>query len=97
MPVPPDAEVDYDVFLAGLHEQDRDRTDAAVKEALLPDGPGGYDVEYRTVSPDGRERWIAAKGKAFFAGGEPIRFIGTVLDISGRKHAEAALARSQCR
>jgi len=91
----PGQEVDYDVFLAGLHEEDRVATDMAVSEALLPDGPGGYEVEYRTVAPDGTERWIAAKGKAIFADGEAIRFIGTVLDISARKQAEAALRESE--
>jgi hypothetical protein len=25
-----------------------------------------YDVEYRTVSPDGRVRWFRAKGRAYF-------------------------------
>ncbi|HTU09805.1 MAG TPA: PAS domain-containing protein [Allosphingosinicella sp.] len=93
--LPPDGEVDYPAFLAGLHPEDRDATDAAVQAALAPGGPGGYDVEYRTLAPDGAGRWIAAKGRAIFAGGEAVRFIGTVLDISDRKEAEAALRESE--
>ena len=45
---------------------------------------GDYDVEYRTVGvEDGRVRWIRAKGKVYFDSDEkPIRFIGSVLDIT---------------
>ncbi|WP_166038076.1 PAS domain S-box protein [Sphingosinicella sp. YJ22] len=90
----PDAPVDYDRFVAAIHPDDRAATDAAVKRALDPDGPGGYDVEYRTIGvEDGVERWITARGRAVFENGEAVRFIGTVIDISARKAAEAALAR----
>ncbi|NUS99544.1 MAG: GAF domain-containing protein [Sphingomonas sp.] len=91
-----DAKIDYDVFLAGLHPDDRDEIDAYVRAALDPDGPGGYDVEYRTISPhDGAERWIAATGRALFAGDgadkRAVRFTGTVIDISEKKRIAEAL------
>ncbi|HEY0327165.1 MAG TPA: PAS domain S-box protein, partial [Allosphingosinicella sp.] len=91
-----DAHVDYDVFLKGLHPDDRGPTDDAVRRALDPSGPGGYDVEYRAIGIEDRvERWISARGRAVFESGEAVRFIGTVIDISDRKAAEAALARSE--
>jgi PAS domain S-box-containing protein len=91
----PDAAVDYDIFLEGIHPEDRGRADAAVQRALAPDGPGNMDVEYRTVGiEDGRERWIAARGQAFFEQGQAARFVGTTVDISSRKADEVALARS---
>jgi PAS domain S-box-containing protein len=99
--LPPDAEVDYGVFLAGLHPEDRERTDEAVKRALDPAGGGGFEIEYRTVGlEDGVERWVAARGQAFFdESGGAARFIGTVLDISERKRAQEErdllLAREQ--
>ena len=99
--LPPDAEVDYEVFLAGLHPEDRDRTDRAVRRALDPESGGGYNVEYRTLGlEDGKERWVAARGQAFFdEDGRAVRFIGTVLDITERKKAEVErdllLAREQ--
>jgi signal transduction histidine kinase len=48
---------------------------------------GDYDVEYRTIgAEDGRLRWVRAKGKVYFEeGGQPIRFIGSVLDITDQK------------
>jgi len=85
-----DATVSYDKsFLRGLHPDDRARADAAVQAAITPGESPDYDIEYRTVGlDDGVERWIAAKGSAIFDGGEAVRFIGTVLDISARKRAE---------
>jgi PAS domain S-box-containing protein len=99
--LPPEAEVDYERFLAGLHPEDRERTDRAVRRALDPGSGGGYNVEYRTVGlKDGEERWVAARGQAFFdEAGRAVRFIGTVLDITERKRAEKErdllLAREQ--
>ncbi|HEY9631603.1 MAG TPA: ATP-binding protein [Coleofasciculaceae cyanobacterium] len=87
----PEAEITYDVFLAGLHPEDRDRADQVVQLALKPESGGEYDLEYRTIGiEDGVERWIAAKGKAFFnPAGSAIRFIGTVLNITEKKQVEA--------
>jgi PAS domain S-box-containing protein len=87
----PDAEITWDIFLAGLHPDDRERTRQVVLQSFNPDGGGDYDIEYRTVGlEDGIERWVAAKGKAFFnSTGSVIRFIGTVLNITEKKRAEA--------
>ncbi|MFO1046560.1 MAG: PAS domain-containing protein [Geminicoccaceae bacterium] len=91
--LPPDAEVSYETFLAGLHPDDRAWTDQAVQRALAAEGSGSFDVEYRTIGlEDGVERWIAATGSAFFDDRAPVRFVGTVLDISAQKRAEIALA-----
>ena len=85
----PGTPISFDVFLAGLHAGDRNATEKACIDAMRPDGPQGYDVEYRTIGrDDGVERWCAAKGKAFFDNGVAIRFIGTIRDISKLKHAE---------
>lgn len=94
--LPPDTGISYEIFLAGLHPDDRDRTDRAVQDALLPGGPGQYNVRYRTVGlEDGVERWVAASGRSVFSGvGEnrkATRFIGSVIDITERVRAEQAL------
>ncbi len=89
----PDAYVDYQVFLKGLHAADRDRVDAIVQQSFRPETGGFYDTEYRTVGlEDGKLRWVAAKGKAFFReDGTVQRFIGTVLDVTEKRMAEEAL------
>ncbi|WP_185716251.1 sensor histidine kinase [Larkinella knui] len=85
--LPPNAEIDYSVFLQGLHPDDRDTTDAIVQSVLQPGSSGYYDIEYRTVGiMDGQVRWIRAKGQAFFdQNGQVNRFIGTVLDTTQTK------------
>jgi PAS domain S-box-containing protein len=89
----PDSEISYEAsFLAGLHADDRERVEAAIAAALEPGGSGGYQIEYRTVGlQDGVERWLAATGRGLFAEGRAVRFIGTALDITARKHDEARL------
>ncbi|MFZ5780672.1 MAG: PAS domain-containing protein [Pseudomonadota bacterium] len=88
--LPPEAEVTYEsAFLAGLHPEDRERTHQAVQRAIAAGGSPHFDIEYRTVGlQDGIERWIAATGDALFEDGRAVRFVGTVRDISSRKHAE---------
>ena len=60
----PDAEVDIALFYSTLHEEDRERTRVAIDRALLYGEP--YDIEYRPVAPDGRVRWVRAKGRAYY-------------------------------
>jgi len=94
--LPPEADVSYDTFLAGLHPADRDYTNQAVQRAFDPNGYGDYNIEYRTIGiHDGVERWVAATGNVFFKENTPIRFVGTVLDISAQKEVEARLRASE--
>ncbi len=94
--LPPDAPISYDTFLAGLHPDDRAWVDQAVKATLDPAGDGTYDIVYRTVGlTDGVERWISAKGQAFFMEGRPVRFIGTVRDITESRRAEQTLRETE--
>ena len=95
--LPPEAEVTYEIFLEGLHPDDRAQTDLAVQQALEPHGPGEFEVEYRTIGVhDKVERWIAAKGRAIFEGEgaskRAVRFIGTVIDISEKRRAADELS-----
>lgn len=85
-----DAHVDYPMFLERLHPDDRARTDAAVQQALDPEGTGEYVVEYRVLAGD-EERWVLARGRGIFEHERAVRFIGTTLDISERKRAELDL------
>jgi PAS domain S-box-containing protein len=88
--VSPDTEINYDVFTTCLHPKDREQTHQAIELALSSDSKGEYKAEYRIVRlQDGIERWVSARGRAFFNEiGQPVRFIGTVLDITNRKRVE---------
>lgn len=92
--LPPEAEITYDVFLAGTHPDDRERATTAVAAALQP-GSGPFQLEYRTVSfADGRVRWVRSNGRALFdEAGVAYRFLGTLLDVTDSKNLEAELNR----
>lgn len=79
-------------FFPCLHPDDRERVARAYGAAVDPTQRALYDVEYRTVGKeDGVIRWVAAKGRALFSGDRCIRVIGTAIDITARKAAEAEL------
>ena len=85
--LPPDADVTIDMFYERIHPDDRERTREAIDASITNDAP--YDVEYRTLSPDGRQKWIRAMGRTFYdAAGEPKSFDGLTLDITDRKRIE---------
>jgi PAS domain S-box-containing protein len=88
-----DAPITYDLFMNGLHPDDRESTQAAVDMALDPKGSGEYFAQYRVISAaDGVERWVEATGQCTFKNGEAVRLVGTTQDITPRKNAEAAEA-----
>jgi two-component system sensor histidine kinase VicK len=78
-------------FIQGLHPEDRDRILAIIKTVFDKSASGGvYDVEYRTIGvEDKRLRWVRAKGQAYFdINDKPVRFIGSVLEITEQKQDE---------
>ena len=89
----PDDPVSYEeAFLPGLHPDDRERTDRTVQAAI--GAVEGFDTEYRVVGlRDGIERVLAAKGNTVFRDGEPVRFVGTVRDVTEARAAEARAQR----
>lgn len=85
-------EVSYENdFINGLHPEDRERVLRVIEDVFDKSKTDGkYDVEYRTIgAEDGRIRWVRAKGKTYFDSNEkPLRFIGSVLDITEQKTDE---------
>jgi PAS domain S-box-containing protein len=89
-----DAEVDYDIFINVLHPDDQARIHAAVQRAITAQEI--YDVEMRSIWADGSVHWIRAIGRAHYDHqGTATRMIGVAFDITERKHAEAALQKSE--
>ncbi|AKJ03050.1 PAS domain S-box-containing protein [Archangium gephyra] len=90
--LPPDAPFSLERALDAMHPEDRQLVARAVAAAVAGENGGRYDVEYRTLSGDGRMRWVGASGQSFFDSNSGTRrFLGIGLDITERKAAEEAL------
>jgi len=88
--------IDYARFVTMVHPEDRSRVESAVKHALQ--ARTEYDIEFRSLWPDGSIHWTNAKGHAFYdALGRPVRMEGIVLDITPQKEAERARRESEDR
>jgi len=80
----------YEDWKQAVHPDDRDRAEADRRRAVAERTE--LDTEFRIVRPDGETRWIASKGKVFYAGdGEPLRMLGGSLDVTERKRTEEEL------
>jgi PAS domain S-box-containing protein len=97
--IPPDMNVTYETYLAGIHPDDRHIVHETVARVRQPGSSGRFDIEYRTIGillADRKERWVAERGQALLdPAGQIIRFIGTMLDITGKKNAEILLQRAK--
>ena len=84
-----------------IHPDDASRLWDAVNAAMSPVDPQPYAVEYRINRPDGKVRWLEARGMASFRGEGAARkvvdFVGTVADISDRRAAEEVLKQNEAR
>jgi signal transduction histidine kinase len=88
---PPDREMSVDALNGRIHPADRERVKAARRDVELRGGE--YQIEYRIVLPDGKERWIFTSGRADdpTAGALPKMKRGAAVDITPRKAAETAV------
>jgi PAS domain S-box-containing protein len=95
--LPPSAHVTIETFYERLHPDDRERTRVAIGGSIAQGT--AYDIDYRTVSPDGASiKWIRAIGRAFYdAEGRPTRFDGITIDVTDRKAIEEDLRESESR
>jgi PAS domain S-box-containing protein len=76
-------------FRRRVHPEDRELVWRAVADAKQSRKP--YVAEFRVVHADGTVRWIAAKGKFYYASnGDPERMLGMAVDITERRLAEEA-------
>ena len=94
--------IDRSVVLPGelrdlLGEQTYQRLEALGRHAADSESPGVFDSEQRVVCPAGGVRWLAIRGRAGLSAGEGHRadFMGTLQDITARKHADEQLRLSE--
>ncbi len=80
-----------ELFLAGVHPDDRERQQAALRAAMR--GEARYDCTYRVCRPDGSVGEIHGVSEVMFdPPGQAVRVLGTVQDVTERNAAQRALA-----
>ena len=79
-----------ETWLSQVHPDDRPGTEAA----LLSARADGHDYvhEFRTLHPDGKIRWLLARGRFFYdEAGQPVRMIGVMDDVTDHREWERRL------
>ncbi len=86
----------YEAFDACVHPLDREGVTQAVNYARQE--RQNYHHEFRVVWHDGSINWLEGKGRFFYdETGLAVRMVGTVMDVSARNQAEAALRERENR
>ena len=89
-----DSKVAYKAWLDILHPEDKTRIKGEIQAALR--GEKEYAPEFRVILPDGSIRFIKAVSRTFLDNnGEPVRIIGTNVDITDFKHNEDRLKENE--
>ena len=78
-----------------IHPDDKERVYADIKE-YFNHNVAIYENEYRMLCKDGSYQWRLSRGKvvSWSEDNKPIRMIGTLMDITGRKLAEEKMQLS---
>ena len=93
---PNDAFFDLVTWMSLIHPDDLERVTGCIREHL-EGRTDFYTVEFRMRAASGEWRWISSRGKVVERDGEgnPLRMVGTRMDITGRKEAGARIEEAQ--
>jgi PAS domain S-box-containing protein len=84
----------FEAFARAVHPEDLPRVIATSESAV--ERRTSYTCEYRLLREDGSVRWVSEFAEPHYdAAGRPIGILGTVRDITARREAELARARSE--
>ena len=85
-----DASLNSASVVARVHPDDRAVRDALIQRAIQTHGE--YSTEYRVILPDGRIRWIGARGRSLNSGnGKATQLLGISVDVTAQKDVENKL------
>ena len=94
-------EMSYGDAFQLFDERDRGAVIAKVEAAARSPNKGKWSGVHRLLRVDGAVRWVFIHGRRFYrdtaSGPQPVRSIGTVLDITHLKETDAALRDSEHR
>ena len=84
----------YAAFLERVHPDDRRFVKESARRAI--EDRVRYDIKHRIVLPSGEVRYVHEQGEVEYGPtGQPLRMIGTVLDITDQQATEDALRGSR--
>jgi PAS domain S-box-containing protein len=83
---PQSIHVDLETFIGMIVEEDQQAMRDAVARCARHGEP--FLVTHRIHHPDGSTRWIEGRGRAFGAGRELVRMVGTCNDVTERQRYE---------
>ncbi len=84
----------YEDFVNRIHPDDRAHTQALIDAALADHRE--YNAGFRVQREDGEIRSVISRGKVFRnEEGQPVRFIGTLIDVTRERLAEEALLKAE--
>ncbi len=90
------ATISLEEVLARAHPDDAERIQTEARTALRQGK--AFELEYRTLRPDGAEIWVAAWVRRQHGdSGRPISMIGLLADVTEPKTKEAKLRESEAR
>jgi len=80
----------FKIFNEAIHPDDREQVAQTFQRSLQD--RESYDIEHRLLLPDGRVKWVREHCYTIYdEGGNPLRSIGMVQDITERKRNEDGL------
>ncbi|MEP6592202.1 MAG: PAS domain S-box protein, partial [Acidobacteriota bacterium] len=90
----PQAPPDFQMFIALIHPDDRQRVQEGMASAEL--GGTDFKQDFRALWPDGSAHWIAGQARLLRdANDKPLRWLGVCTDIGERKSLEAQFRQAQ--
>ncbi len=90
--LPFSVEPSYHAWTTCVHPEDLPHAEAAVEAAVAEKKE--YRFEYRVVRPDATIRWVVARGEPIYdEGGQCVRIMGVLADVTERKLAEEEIHR----
>ena len=88
-----ESEHSFDDYLSHVHPEDLERVKAMTSRASKK--AGTYKHDYRIIRPSGEIRTVYNQVRTFTdEAGTPIRWVGTILDITERKQAEREIQQA---
>ncbi|ACS81197.1 PAS domain-containing protein [Maridesulfovibrio salexigens] len=98
---PEDFPNEYETWLYLMHPDDRERASEVVTAYLskfpCDDRKSLFSQEFRLLTKEGEWKWILSRGRVpeFDDQGNPVRLIGTHMDITDRKRTEQLMIQTE--